>query len=290
MRTQRAELESFSAVASKPSTKPNKHREPGDDSFSAEQRFLDLFRSNPESFVVRKSVAEKPGEDGKLEANYTTLSRQVSLADVAAHLDGKKCLVLKPDLPDGTCAWASLDNDHHDERTSAVIRERIEIQKLPLYPFLSKSGGLHPMIFFRTPHPISAVQALLKGFAAQLDDPNCEIFPKPVTPGKKPYGIAMLFFGERDEFESFQPVLYDGSLNGHQPQSGGLSDLPAYGVKLPNGVDFGELLQRKLKCDVRHEAGGISYDYHGINGQTCLIQGSLHRAQCQQPPLLTFLR
>src|SRR5271170_5992404 len=83
----------------------NAEREPGDDSFLAEEGFLALFRSNAESFVIRKSVSATPDEDGKRKAVYTTLSRQVSLADAAAHLDGKTCLVLKPELPDGTCWW-----------------------------------------------------------------------------------------------------------------------------------------------------------------------------------------
>lgn len=289
MRTQRAELESFNAKASKPATKPNEHGEPGDDLPVSEQRFLDLLRSNPESFVIRKNVSETADENGKRKAVYTTLSRQVSVADVAAHLDGKTCLVLKPELADGTCLWAMIDHDVYSPQRCQIIRDEIQTLRLPLHPFRSKSGGLHSTIFFRSPQPSLQVRALLAKFAAQLGEcPDCEIFPKPVAPGKKPFGIAMPFFGERGEFESFEPVFYDGPLNGHVPGSGELSDLPAYGVRLPEGVDFGELLKGRLQFQIRDEAGGISYDYHGISGQPCLIQLSPHSANKYNPRCSRF--
>jgi hypothetical protein len=267
---------------------PNtKQREPGDDSFLAEEGFLALFRSNPDSFVVRKRVAEKPDEDGKRSAAYTTLTRKISLSDVAAHFAGKTCLVLKPELPDGTCLWAMIDHDVYSPQRCQIIGEEIQTLGLPLYPFPSKSGGLHTAIFFKTPQPAPQVRALLADFARQLgEQPTCEIFPKPVADGKKPYGIAVPFFGERDEFESFEPVYYDGPLNGHPPQSP--ADLPAYGVRIPDGVDFGELLQSKLKCNVLHEAGGVSYAYHGIGGQPCLIKGALHSPNKDNPRCSRF--
>ena len=48
---------------------------------SVEERFLALFRSNPESFVIRKRVEATPDENGKREAEYTTLSRAVTSAE-----------------------------------------------------------------------------------------------------------------------------------------------------------------------------------------------------------------
>ncbi len=267
---------------------PNtKQREPGDDSFLAEKRFLALFRSNPDSFVVRKRVAEKPDEDGKRSAAYTTLTRKVSLDDVAAHFAGETCLVLKPELPDSTCLWAMIDHDVYSPQRCQIIGEEIRSLGLPLHPFPSKSGGLHSAIFFKSPQPTAQVRALLARFAAQLGErPGCEIFPRPVAPGKKPFGIAAPFFGERDEFETFEPVFYDGPLNGHAPQCP--TDLPAYGVRIPDGVDFGELLQSKLKCNVLHEAGGVSYAYHGVNGQPCLVKGALHSPNKDNPRCSRF--
>ncbi len=248
---------------------------------NVEERFLALFRSNSESFVVRRSIGKPRAKDGKLEAEYVTLRRRVSYTDVADHLSGKTCLVLKPDLSNGTCSWAMLDHDHYNEKTCAILRDEICSGGFALYPFPSKSGGLHSAIFFRVPQPIAAVRSLLADLAAQLGDSQCEIFPKPVvSSGALPFGIAVPFFGEREEFEHFEPNFSEPLPNcdvRRGIESVEAHDFATYGVKLPSGTDFGAILKEKLKFNIRHETDGVSYDYHGIGGQACLIQGTMHR-------------
>ncbi len=73
--------------------------------------FLKMFPCNPGSFVVRKSIGTLRDENGKLPAEYVTICRAVTEGDVKLHLAGSVCLVLKPDLADGTCSWAQIDHD-----------------------------------------------------------------------------------------------------------------------------------------------------------------------------------
>jgi|SRR6516165_11613957 hypothetical protein len=258
-----------------------------------EQRFLSLFRSNPVSFVIRDYVEASADENGKRRACYTTWRRAVTPADVTAHLTGETCLALKPELLDGTCTWAMIDHDHYDERTCAILREEIQVQKLPLHAFPSKSGGLHSAIFFHSPQPVYKARYLLAGFATLLGEQSgCEIFPKPVALGKNPYAIAVPFFGMREEFEEFEPIFCELPLNGQPPrgfENSATDGLFRCGLKLPAGVDFGALLRGRLKFNIRHAANGISYDYHGIDGQPCLVQGSLHRANARNPRCSRFL-
>ena len=167
------------------------------------------------------------------------------------------------------------------------------MQKLPLHAFFSKSGGLHSAAFFRSPQRVFEVRALLSSFAAQLGEQSgCEIFPKPVAPGKNPYAIVVPFFGAREEFEEFEPVFCELALNGHSPrhfESSATDGVFKYGLKLPSCVDFGALLRGKLKFITRCDANGISYEYHGIDGQPCLIQGSLHAANARNPRCSRYL-
>ena len=121
------------------------------------ERFLELFPSNPQSYVVRKSTGAR-GKNGKIPAEYATRRGQVTPALVDLHLGGKQCLVLKPDLPDGTCQWGALDHDHYSDQTVAILADEIRAQGLPLYPFRSKSGGMHDFFFLRSPQPIPRVR------------------------------------------------------------------------------------------------------------------------------------
>jgi hypothetical protein len=257
------------------------------------ERFLSLFRPNPSSFVISDRVEATTDKNGKRKASYTTLSRPVTPADVTSHFAGETCLALKPELPDGTCTWAMIDHDHYEEKTCAILREEILMQKLPLHAFPSKSGGLHSAIFFRSPRPVGDVRGLLSNFAAQLGEQSgCEIFPKWVAQGKNPYAIAVPFFGAREEFEEFEPVFCDLPLNEQPPcvfEKSATDGVFRYGLKLPSGVDFGALLRGRLKFNIRHDANGISYEYHGIDGQPCLIQGSLHAANARNPRCSRFL-
>src|ERR1700722_3196234 len=278
---------------------------------TAAQKFLALFPSNANSFVVRRSVATEPDADGKRPGEYITYSvdsqkphlrKKLTAAYIDRHLAGKSgsCLVLKPQLPDGTCLWAAIDFDVYQDRNEILrIMAAAEHDKFPLTFDESKSGGLHGIAFFSAPTTVAHAQMQMKLYASQLGHPDSEIFPKTVASGKKPFGIAVPFFGQPERFRAFTPTLID-LTNGDAPHDlengepsylrhpgaprGGEnvepSDLLQPGVPLPAGIDFGALLtERGLKFAKREEPDGTSYDYHKLNRQPCLIQGSVHAAQ-----------
>ncbi len=263
--------------------------------------FLDLFRSNPESFVLRKSIEKKRDDDGKLAGEYVTLRRAPSARDVDLHLAGKVCLVAKPALPDDTCAWASIDFDiYQDPKTIVRLADEISVLKLPLFISESKSGGIHGTAFFSKPVPCAAARAELSKWAAMLGHPNAEVFPKPVQPGKLSFGIALPFFGEPEQFKAFTPQFYDLHTNGNgwtpPPGNRGLEEMTAEdernpSIALPEHVkDFGALLAaHNLKFQKRAENGGVSYDYHNVEGQPCLLACKVHEANKTNPRCSRFL-
>ena len=191
----------------RPADAPSPENSPSD--------FLKMFPCNPESFVVRKSVGTARDENGKLPGVYITYRRSVTEEDVRRHLSGKVCLVLKPDLAGDMCGWAQIDHDIYlaDDLKIAILT-RIGELKLPLQVFSSKSGGLHSVVFFEKPIPCAVARALLGKWAAQLGDPGAEVFPKPVSNGKLPFGVALPFFGEPEQFKMFKPRLFEPPMNG----------------------------------------------------------------------------
>src|SRR5216684_3546493 len=262
--------------------------------------FLDLFRSNPESVVLRKSIGKERDRDGKLAAQYVTVRRAPSAKDVELHLAGRVCIVAKPDLADDTCWWASIDFDiYRDKPAVARLIDEITVLKLPLHVSESKSGGIHGTAFFSKPVPCAAARAELSKWAAMLGYPNAEVFPKPVQDGKIPFGIALPFFGEPERFKAFTPQFYELQVNGNgwtPPQGNrGLEEMTAEdernpSIALPEHVkDFGALLTaHRLKFQKRPENGGISYDYHNVGGQPCLLACKVHEANKTNPRCSRF--
>jgi putative DNA primase/helicase len=169
--------------------------------------FLSAFSCNEESFVIRKATGE-PDERGKRPAPYVTVERPFAEADIAKHFRGVGCIVGKPDRG-GTCLCAAIDIDVYG-RSHSSIENRITELHLPLVSSESKSGGIHAWAFFSEAVPCAYARELLGGYALVLGHPLAEIFPKKVTPGKKPYGIALPFFGEPERFREFinKPRVY----------------------------------------------------------------------------------
>jgi hypothetical protein len=261
-----------------------------------EERFRTLFRSSPDSYVVRKSCGKADPISDKVEAKYVTVRRVLSDAAIAAHLAGETCLVLKPDLRDGTCVWGALDHDiYKDPEKLARIAERVHLLKLQLHLFPSKSGGLHSFKFFQDPQTTNAVRAELHEFANLLGDPKAEVFPKVVSKGKLPYGIAMPFYGDAEGFKQFNPVPQPLSSNSGQPLPPDINEpIASYGLQLRANANFADLIASKLNIQIRQVDGGTSYDYHGIVGkggqpQPCLIQGTVHESQSGNPRQARFL-
>jgi hypothetical protein len=259
---------------------------------------LELFPSSNESFVARKTLGVRNPETGKYDgAEYVTYRRAVTAKDVELHLNGKVCLVAKPDLPDGTCQWAMIDHDIFlDDTAKLSIISKVGELKLPLHEFESKSGGLHSVAFFENPIPCEDARKLLSQWAAELGDPNAEIFPKPVMNGKLPFGIALPFFGEPERFTSFAPQRFKPPVNTNNEFARKNGDIPPTkpttgsenvssdcasvpGIAVPVNVNFEKLLRdHKLQFKTRVEGDATSFDYHAIGNppQPCLIQGTVH--------------
>jgi hypothetical protein len=171
-----------------------------------ETQFLTVFHSNPESVVIRKALLGAD-EKGKCQAQYVTLRRGPNVSDVRHHFAGESCLVMKPTLPDRTCAWACIDVDVYDDIEVTQINTDVKKLGLPLSGFLSKSGGLHLFVFFEKPVAAAFARWLLRGYAEQLGfSPDVEIFPKSVGHGRLDYGVAVPFFKKPALFGNFRPT------------------------------------------------------------------------------------
>jgi hypothetical protein len=268
---------------------------------SDEERFLELFPCG-RWYVTRTNV--RPAAEGeaiaKRKAEYKTVHNKPGEFDVKMHLDGKVCLVFKPDIvrdhggrSETLCSWGAFDFDTYVPQTVEIIKDDIRTR----FPFLltdrTKSGGLHGFVFLDMLRPKQQVQALLRMFARELGAPDCEIFPSDiVAEGKEPYGIAMPFFGDREGFEQFRPEIYSGPFPAAAPprqaEMPDDSERTRYSLQLRvSPVEFEKRLGAKLHFRRHVDAdGGTSYYCHGLTGkpgtpwagkqQPCFIEGIVH--------------
>jgi putative DNA primase/helicase len=271
-----------------------------------EQKLLTLFTSNEKS-VVTCDHTQKFDANQKMIAGYVTLRRGARISDAKLHLDGKVALVAKPELENGTCKFAALDHDkiYQDEDEREQLKRETNVLQLPLFPFESKSKGIHNFAFFERPQPVEAVQYLFHNFAQQLGDPDAEVFPKEHNPGKLPFGIELPFFGDRAGLEKFTINMFaDSWLNGenghaHDHLKGhdhpeGMENITEEDVLQPGvaiSVDFASVLARhEISCEILTTADEIRYAYHGIKGQGCLVKGALHEPREDNPRQSCFVR
>jgi TOTE conflict system, Archaeo-Eukaryotic Primase domain len=256
------------------------------------------------------------GEEGKIKGRYSTytvdhenpkLNKRLSAVDIKKHLAGKICLVLKANRVDGTCRWAALDIDGHvyrDDSERIAIIARIEFLDLPLYPFLSKSGGLHIFAFFEHFITVDEGRKIMAEFAAQLGLPaTTEIFPKLATKEDKlAFGIAMPFYGKESiSIETFKPKLIQLSDNGHPPEPQvaeiqGLEnatdeDFAQPGVAISASIDFSEILKiHEISFQVIPDGASTIYAYYGLAGQGCFLKGNQHTGREGNPRQSCFVR
>jgi Primase C terminal 1 (PriCT-1) len=114
----------------------------------------------------------------KTTGNMATELSSATEEDFKEHLEGKLGLGIVPVTENGTCYFGAIDVDI-DTIDHKELFSRIRKRNLPLSVCRSKSGGAHLYVFFKNPHPSSAVQTLLKKWAGLLGFPTkTEIFPK----------------------------------------------------------------------------------------------------------------
>lgn len=105
----------------------------------------------------------------------------LQLVHMEEHLAGKLGAGAVPIHDDDTCVWAAIDIDNHDTDEDIDIKEidsKIQINKLPLIPCRSKSGGVHVYLFLDKPQTCIRIRTLMTKWAGVLGYGTAEIFPK----------------------------------------------------------------------------------------------------------------
>lgn len=136
-------------------------------------RLLDLYTSNS------RSIGKFDPKNGKMYTEYRSLSAE----DFELHLAGRVGVGAVPILDDGTCKWAAIDIDNHDQEDDipiAPIDEYITANKLPLIPCRSKSGGVHVYLFLSEAIRADRIRDIMNMWAAELGYAGSEVFPKQV--------------------------------------------------------------------------------------------------------------
>jgi hypothetical protein len=159
------------------------------------QRFLDTFLSNTASHYRGtptqdwKSTPHGP----KRVFRYTCINRAINLSDASNHLCGIHQIVAQPLLNDGTCYWASADNDNY-----VGLVHFVPPKDLPLNFSRSKSGGVHAVAVFETRQHAYIARREMERFARILGWWPCEINPKQTElteASPKGNGVALPYFG-----------------------------------------------------------------------------------------------
>jgi hypothetical protein len=133
-----------------------------------------------------------PKKPDKWKLKVGTYDEPATLALWQQHLRGEFILSIVPLLDNGTCWFACIDADEYD-LSYVEICERIRDLQFPLFPFVSKSGGLHLVVFFKEPVRAELVISALKYMAVRLGLKNFEVFPSSATvkEGENTRAVAM---------------------------------------------------------------------------------------------------
>ncbi len=135
-----------------------------------------LFTGNTEAYGQHIYKHTDKGEKEKGD-NYTKISK-VTEELYKDHLEGKKGLGIVPIDKNNNCRFAAIDIDVYSEDVKKYI-DFIYKNNIPIFPFRSKSGGLHLYAFFEKPMKVNRVKYFMEVFKLilMLRD-NTEIFPK----------------------------------------------------------------------------------------------------------------
>jgi len=135
-----------------------------------------LFTGNTEAYGQH---IYKYSDKGKKEKgdNYTKISK-VTDTLYRDHLEGKKGLGIVPIDRNNNCRFAAIDIDVYNKDIKNYI-DFIHGNNLPVFPFRSKSGGLHLYVFFEKFMKVNKVKYFMEVFKLILMlGINTEIFPK----------------------------------------------------------------------------------------------------------------
>lgn len=141
------------------------------------ERFAKLFDGLDRAYG-RYDLGESEGS--KVGGAARTIREPLTLQHFIDHIEGRAGLGVIPIRDDGTCVFAAADIDEYPLDLPG-LNAKIQRLGLPLVPCQSKSGGAHVYLFLLEPAPARDVVAKMQQFAAALDHPSCEIFPKQLS-------------------------------------------------------------------------------------------------------------
>ena len=119
--------------------------------------------------------------DGKAEGKALTKKGEVTLELFQKHLNGELSLGIVPIMENNNCKWGCIDVDEYAGFNPLTIIKKIRELKLPLFPYRSKSGGLHIFLHIDGVIPATDMIDKLTELASRLGLADCEIFPKQRT-------------------------------------------------------------------------------------------------------------
>jgi hypothetical protein len=145
-------------------------------------QFKEIFVSDGEcyygQYIPEKIDTEKNKEIGKYYTNKGAVTEQ----HIKEHLEGRVGLGIVPITYDNKSRFGVIDIDDYDTNHLDFILDMIFTYNIPLFPFRSKSGGLHIYLFFKQELPSKYVRDIMLQFARLFGlHKKTEIFPKQVT-------------------------------------------------------------------------------------------------------------
>ena len=110
-------------------------------------QLLELFEGDSSQYLlVTLNGGQK--DNGKRNADYTTVYKAVMAELWQKHLNGEIIIGIKPEVND-KAKWGCIDVDpsSYKDFSEKKFVDIIKQYKLPLVPIKSKSGGLHMFLF-----------------------------------------------------------------------------------------------------------------------------------------------
>ena len=165
--------------------------------------FERIFTGNLQSYGIHLYGISSDGEKEVGGENFTKVE-PVHTDLYSAHLNGKKGLGIVPITIANKCSFSVIDVDVYDGSIAFLI-DMLYRYNFPLFPFKSKSGGLHLYSFYKEPIVAKKVISYCQTFIAMLGlNKNTEIFPKQFSlkPGQAGNWINLPYYN-KDEAKTY---------------------------------------------------------------------------------------
>lgn len=139
--------------------------------------FTSLFSGNNNAHGVHEPT-NTVEENGKKAGRSYTKKECVEEEHYMAHLEGKIGLGIIPIKENNLCSFSVIDVDIYDKNLTRLV-QKIYSNGIPVFPFRSKSGGLHLYTFYEQPVKAKDCISWMTSIRIALSLGNTtEIFPK----------------------------------------------------------------------------------------------------------------